>query len=412
MKQQWMIFTILITLSLPSWGATSQAVLEETLYFDFQKIILDKSLEQKGMNGFSAFEQGLYVDALWDLAEENSPEALDALHKVQTFHYNIYEKLRIGLLRLKYNQAVSLPAELVSEIENSLREPKAELRLIYIIAAYENELVQAGHSELVTVAKTHPEYMDVAADTERKEELSTDIVADIFHRTPDVSTYMNGEYVKSVKIFIFCRSNRIYPCLLTMRDAHGEVVRNEDGSLWTHKALASSKQGLPSYTRNGNTPAGIFTIDSVMPTADQQMSFGKFRRMILNFVPKSKNETLLRSLLPRTSHDADWWKATVTARDVGRNLFRIHGTLKINTDPTVPYFPFMRTSGCIAQRENTYEDVTYSDQRILLDKIMMALNLEPVYANEPKVKGILYIVEIDDTDEAVTEDVLRTYGIE
>jgi hypothetical protein len=412
MKQQWMIFTVLITLSLPSWSSTSQAVLEERLYFDFQKVILEKSLEQKGMNGFSAFEQGLYVDALWDLAEENSPEALDTLDKVQTFHYNIYEKLRIGLLRLKYNQAVSLPAELVSEIENSLREPKAELRLIYIIAAYETELVQAGHSELVTVAKTHPEYMDIAADTERKEELTTDIVADIFHRTPDVSTYMNGEYVKSVKIFIFCRSNRIYPCLLTMRDAHGEVVRNEDGSLWTHKALASSKQGLPSYTRNGNTPAGIFTIDSVMPTADQQMSFGKFRRMILNFVPKSKNETLLRSLLPRTSHDADWWKATVTARDGGRNLFRIHGTLKINTDPTVPYFPFMRTSGCIAQRENTYEDVTYSDQRLLLDKIMMALNLAPVYANEPKVKGILYIVEINDTDEAVTEDDLRTYGIE
>lgn len=412
MKQSWMIATLLFSLSFSALSATTQAVLEETLYFDFQKVILDKNLSQKSRNGFSSFEQGLFVDALWDLAEENSPEAIDALDKIQTFHYNLYEKLRIGILRLKYNRAAVLPVELVSELENALREPKAELRLIYTIAAYETELSNAGHTDLVSAAKTHPEFQHVAVDAERRKELTTDVVADIFHRNPDVTTYMNGEYVKSVKLFMFCRSNRLYPCLMTMKDAHGEVVRNADGSLWTHKALASSKQGLPSYTRNGNTPAGIFTIDSVMPYADQQTSYGKNRRMILNFVPKSKNEVLLRSLLPETSQEEDWWKATVTARDVGRNLFRIHGTLKINEDASVPYYPFMRTSGCIAQRENTYEGITYNDQRVLLDKIMTALDLEPTFANEPKVKGILYLVEIDDTDEVVTEDALRSFGIE
>ena len=72
----------------------------------------------------------------------------------------------------------------------------------------------------------------------------------------------------------------------------------------------------------------------------------------------------------------------------------------------------MRTSGCIAQRENTYEGIKYNDQRVLLDAVMTALDLEPAFENEPKVKGILYIVEIDDTDEAVTPDVLRTFGIE
>ncbi len=412
MKQSWMIITLFFAFSFSAFSATTQAVLEETLYFDFQKVILDKNLSQKGLNGFSAFEQGLFVDALWDLTEENSPEALDALDKIQTFHYNLYDKLRIGILRLKYNRAPALPVELVTELENALREPKAELRLIYTIAAYETELSNAGHVDLVAAAKTHPEFQHVAVDAERRKEITTDVVADVFHRNPDVSTYMNGEYVKSVKLFMFCRSNRLYPCLMTMKDAHGQVVRNADGTLWTHKALASSKQGLPSYTRNGNTPAGIFTIDSVMPTADQQMSYGKNRRMILNFVPKSRNEVLLRSLLPETSQEEDWWRATVTARDVGRNLFRIHGTLKINEDASVPYYPFMRTSGCIAQRENTYEGITYNDQRVLLDKIMTALDLEPIYANEPKVKGILYLVEIDDTDEVVTEDALRSFGIE
>ncbi len=411
MKQQWMFLTLLLTLSFNSWG-TSQAVLEESLYFDFQKSILDKSALQKGMTGFTSFEQGLFVDALWDLAEEKSPEALKTLDEVQTFAYSLFERLRIGILRLKYRSAPALPQDLVTELENALREPNADLRIVYNIAAYEAEILAAGHDELVKIARTHQEYFSVADDAERRKELSTDLIADIFHNSPDVSAYMNGEYVKAVKIFMFCRSNRIYPCLMTMRNVHGEPVRNADGTLWTHKALASAKTGLPSYTRNGNTPTGVMTIDSVMPTADQQISFGKNRRMVLNFIPKSRDEGLLRSLLPDSSKTEDWWRAGVTARDIGRNLLRIHGTGKINPDPTVPYFPFMRTSGCISQRENTYGDTTYTDQRQLLDSIMTALDYAPAFENEPKIKGILYIVEIDDTDEIVTPEALRPFGIE
>ncbi len=411
MKQQWIFLTVLLTLSFNTW-ATSQAVLEETLYFDYQKSILDKTVAQKGMTGFTAFEQGLFVDALWDLAEEKSPEALTALDQVQTFTYSLFEKLRIGILRLKYRSAPNLPADLVTELENALREPNVDLKIVYNLAAYESELLAAGHDELIQIARGHQEYFSVADDAERRKELTTDVIADIFHNSPDVSAYMNGEYVKAVKIFMFCRSNRIYPCLMTMKDVHGEVVRNADGTLWTHKALASAKTGLPSYTRNGNTPTGVMTIDSVMPAADQQISFGKQRRMILNFIPKSKDEALLRSLLPDSSKSEDWWKAGTTARDIGRNLLRIHGTGKINPDPSVPYFPFMRTSGCISQRENTYGDTTYTDQRDLLDAVMTALDYTPAFENEPKIKGILYIVEIDDTDEIVTPEALQSFGIE
>jgi hypothetical protein len=238
------------------------------------------------------------------------------------------------------------------------------------------------------------------------------MISDLFHKAPDVTTYMNGEYVNSVKIFMFCRENRLYPCLMVMRNVHGEVVRDDDGIIWSHKSLASSARGLPSYTRNGNTPTGILTIDSVMPAADQQVSFGKFRRMILNFIPKSKNESLMKSLLPASSHTEDWWKSSVTARDIGRNLFRIHGTGKLNQDPSVPYYPFMRTAGCIAQRENTYDGVKYQDQRELLDAIMIAMNMETNFENEIKVKGILYLVEIDDKNAPVELEDLALRGIE
>lgn len=386
-------------------------ILEETYYQTFKDGIL-RQRNIKLKTGFTFFEQKLFVDALWDLNEEGEQESLSVLNEVSTFHFELSERLRIEILRLKYKNQTSLSQSMISELMAHLSSVGVETRIIYLLAAYEEDLQKAGHQDLLELAKSHHQYTDVSNDQDMKTELSQDIVADLFHNTPDATTYMNGEYVKSVKLFVFCRQNRLYPCLMVMRDIHGQVVRNADGSIWTHRALASSARGLPSYTRNGNTPTGIMTIDSVMPAPDQQIAFGKFRRMILNFIPKSVDESLLKSLIPMSSHEADWWKSSVVARDIGRNLFRIHGTGKINLDPTVPYYPFMRTSGCIAQRENTYDGITFKDQRLLLDSILTAMDLEPNYDNELKVKGILYLLEIDDKNLPVSEKDLSLRGIE
>ena len=78
----------------------------------------------------------------------------------------------------------------------------------------------------------------------------------------------------------------------------------------------------------------------------------------------------------------------------------------------MPYYPFMRTAGCIAQRENTYDGVKYQDQRELLDAIMIAMNMETNFENEIKVKGILYLVEIDDKNAPVELEDLALRGIE
>lgn len=408
--KHWMSLALVLTFTSMAWAVPSEdQVLEETLYQDFKYLIQKKQINYR--TGLVAFDQSLFVDALWDSLDEGTPGAKEILDEVRTFQFELVEKLRIAILRIKYQRATTLPLELVNDLTNVLRAPEVETKLIYTLAAYEKEILAAGHADVIELAKTHPEYFDIAEDEVRRKEITDDLIEDLFHKTPDATTYMNGEYVKSVKIFMFCRENRLYPCLMVMRNIHGEIVREADGSIWSHPSLASSAHGLPSYTRNGNTPAGIFTIDSVMPTADQQISFGKFRRMMLNFVPKSKDEVLFKSLLPASSHDQEWWKTSTVARDAGRNLFRIHGTGKINKDPSTPYFPFMRTSGCIAQRENAYGTITYRDQRELLDDIMRAMDLRPSYENEVKVKGILYIVEIDDKASAVSTDDLALRGI-
>lgn len=409
----WMLLALTFSIASPLWAQSPETILEETLYHDFQKEIQSKNKNKSlSFKGFSSFEQSLFVDAIWDLAEENSPEALGFLDQAVPPYYDLVQKLRMAILRLKYHRADFLPVDLAREIAGALRSPNVELKIVYLIAAYEKELLAAGHSDLVKSARRHSSYFDVYDDVDGIMDIREDIVSDLFNQTPDVTTYMNGEYVKSVKIFMFCRNNRLYPCLMVMKNVHDEPVRKANGTLWSNPSLASSSKGLPSYTRNGNTPEGIFSIDSVMPVADAQISFGKFRRMILNFIPRSSNESLLKSLLPASSHAEEWWKSSTVARDMGRNLFRIHGTGKTNLDPSTPYYPFMRTSGCVAQRENTYGGVTFADQRNLLDSVMTAMDLVPTFTNEPLVKGLLYVIEIDDKNAPVTLEDLAVRAIE
>ncbi len=410
---KWMSLVLIAAFVPASWAFDSKThtMVEENLYHQFQENI-QSEVSNKSLTGFSSFEQSLFVDALWDLTEEGDEAALEFLDHDLPVYYDLVQKLRVGILRIKYKRAPFLPIDLTNELANALQSPRVELKIVYLISAYEAELFQTGHAEIIDLARTHPQFYDVKDDQDTMKDLTEDMVADLYNQTPDIATYMNGEYVKSVKIFMFCRTNRLFPCLMVMKNVHGEAVRLQDRTLWSNPALASSSKGLPSYSRNGNTPEGILTIDSVMPVADSQMSFGKYRRLILNFIPKSKNEVLMKSLLPPSSHDSDWWRSSVVSRDIGRNLLRIHGTGKINVDKETPYYPFMRTSGCIAQRENSYDGVTYTDQRNLLDSVMKAMDLAATYENETQAKGILYLVEIDDKNAPVTLSDLAERGIE
>lgn len=394
---------------LISFQIHATSVQDEFLYESFQSSFYNspvgKSLMPKN--------ESLYVDALWDSLHDGiDSQNLSVLRNIQTWQFPLAERLRLGILKLKFKEAPSLDDGLIKELENVLLAFSAELKIIYILAAHEKLLQLAGHERLIELAKTYTAYQDIADMGENESDAEADIVSDLYFNSPDVTTYMGGEYFKSVKIFMFCQYNRLYPCLMVMKDINGIPVRNSNGTLWVNKALASAVTGLPSYERNGNTPAGIFTIDSVMPDADQQISYGQFRRMMLNFIPKSSDEAHIKSLLPKSSWDSDWWKPTTVARDIGRNLFRIHGTGRKDNIAGTPYFPFSRTHGCISQRENKYDRIEYTDQRKLLDKIMVSLELEPKYINEPKIKGLIYIIDLNDRNAPLNEEDLKDFGIQ
>lgn len=232
---------------------------------------------------------------------------------------------------------------------------------------------------------------------------SEDEIYDLVHNSPDLSTY-NGDYL--VKLFMFCRHDRNYPCRFILKDRHDQLVRNADGTLWSLPSLAQSARGLPYYITNGYTPSGVHTMDSVMPAANRQDAFGKFRRVILNWMPKGRT----RELLPNSALNKKWWKEASLARDNDRKYLRIHGTGR-TANRARTYFPHVPTSGCISTREGKYDSVVYKDQRKILDALMKAQDLLPSYQNETSIKGVLYVIELDDKKEKVTLKTLEQFGI-
>jgi hypothetical protein len=200
---------------------------------------------------------------------------------------------------------------------------------------------------------------------------------------------------------MFCRENRIYPCLFVMKNAKGELHRRANGTVWYQPSLGLSSRRLDYNQTNGQTPQGVFRIDGVMPEANRQMDFGKNRRLILNFVADSTNEVEMKKLLPEAHHATNWWIENTVARDIGRGSFRVHGSGH-TSKPGTPYYTFIATAGCVAQRENTYDGVTYYDQRLLLDELMRVQGLAVKPSNETAIKALLYVYELDNKAAAVT----------
>jgi len=234
---------------------------------------------------------------------------------------------------------------------------------------------------------------------------------DLFFNGPDFAHYNNGEYKDSLKVFLFCRHDRHYPCLFVMKDIFNNTVRNADQSLWTLPGLAHSRRELPYNITNGYTPSGVHTIDSVMPEANRQTAFGKFRRMMLDWVDKNDDEENTKSFLPKSAYDKTWWKEASLARDIGRQYLRIHGTGNRNEDSNSHFYPHYATSGCISTREGKYDGVDYKDQRVILDKMMNSMQMAPIFSNEVNLKGVLYVIELDDQKKKVTAEDLKDFDL-
>lgn len=232
--------------------------------------------------------------------------------------------------------------------------------------------------------------------------LSRSDLRDIMINTPDLSRYNNAQYLNQIQLFLLCRENRDYACRFVLKNIYGNFVLNEKGTPWSLPALAKSAKNLAFNQVNGQTPTGVHQINSVMPMANKFELFGKYRRLILDWIPASRSQMLTKQFLPRSQHQKNWWKRASIARDVGRLHLRVHGTGRLNKDPLSTWYPHMPTAGCISTREGRYVDKSYMGQRLILDKLLFASRLLPSYSNEENINGILWVVNIGSQKRAVS----------
>ncbi len=346
------------------------------------------------------------IEVLWQSYLDKNLDSLNFYMQLERLDFNklsISNKLRLNSIKsnLSRNKSISrLPVT-----ENISDEEALKLASEWLFIGSMTGVISPVNLGKISKAKKLLESIKKFQVKTKKE------IKDLFYKTPDYAYYNNGEYKNTLKLFLFCRHDRHYPCLFMMKDIFDNPVRNSDGTLWSLPALAHSRRELPYNITNGYTPSGVHTINSVMPKANRQQAFGKFRRVILNWIPKSFEETNMSHFLPKSAQNKIWWKEASVARDVGRKWLRIHGTGNRNTDTSSSFYPHFATSGCVSTRELEYDGTDYKDQRIILNKMMEAMQIAPVFSNETSLKGVLYVIELDDKKKSITPEDLAKFGL-
>jgi hypothetical protein len=370
-------------------------------------------------NGLSPLEQlhtesdiKHYIDFIYDLIEENERElvskSLPTLLELTQWELNDSTKYWLFVVLDRLGQLSFAHRSEITRIESSILQKNADQTLLALYFRYP---LKGGLMLRPNDLKTlYPETTEnwtraqlgfYPQDRPRLQAL--------FDNTHVPAGFRGGRFEHVPRLFVFCRHDRRYHCLMMMKDSNNQVVRDTRGRMWSMPVLALARQGKRYDERGGYTPSGVYTIDSVMPEADQVRKYGKYRRLIMNFIPRSPGENLLKEFLPENSHSYGWWRESVVARDIGRTALRIHGAGYKNYNIFSKHYPFVKTIGCIGTREGTYGRTTYHDQRILLDTMMKASGLAPIYENETKLFALLFVVEINNRKGPVTLDEMIWY---
>jgi hypothetical protein len=235
----------------------------------------------------------IIVNALWDLQFETDIDKdsyREALVEASNLHLAFPEKIRLFLLFKISRMTLRGSEELLESLLTITNRGRISQRSLAVLLNHQDSLEEEGWAPLFArFGALYPNYYRLHRSlSSRTTKVPNYVIRDLYHRSNHALYYKGGLYFGKPTLFMFCRSDRTFPCLFLMKDRWGTPVRTPNGSLWHQPALGLSKYGIPSHKRNGNTPSGIHEINGVMPFANKPYSFGKWRRLILNFVPASE----------------------------------------------------------------------------------------------------------------------------
>lgn len=296
----------------------------------------------------------------------------------------------------------------------SLHNPSIKILKEALLADYGHEFLNFDQKEIEEKNNKKFELSDLLnfeADFNQLDEELKDLKPDEESNFLDFSKWQATErllkYKKAPRVYVLCRKNREIPCLMVIRNEKGEWAtqdgKKNQNKIWQQKVMASSNKGWSFYKRLGHTPSGVYSIDGVMPFTNRQKLFGKFHRLIINYLPGNAGDlSYSQKFIPESWQDADWWKQAPLAKVLGRNLIRIHGTGKRARRAT-GYYPLVKTNGCIAEVEGTYFGKKQTGQKDLLDKLQQIQKIK----GPDKIHALLYVIEIDDKNEQINSSEIQ-----
>ncbi len=221
-----------------------------------------------------------------------------------------------------------------------------------------------------------------------------------------------------VQMYVICQSDRWVVCRAVLKNRRGEFVRqtaDPASELWSVPLLLRSVHGLSWNFTRGQTPQGIYRIESTVPQPDREFfrAFGQFPLVQLfvpfeagarEFLPGKKGTfrgsiAAYQALLPASWRNYQPLQQSYWAGRAGRGLFRIHGTGEgldffAGKDRNPDSYLWNPTIGCLSALE-TYDEsgqLKQSDMQQILNRL--------VSAGGQKFSGYLIVVDLPSSTAA------------
>ncbi|MCW8850206.1 MAG: hypothetical protein OQJ81_09545, partial [Melioribacteraceae bacterium] len=336
----------------------------------------------------------------------------DGLKKALDIDIDSRIKFQRSVLEVAYTLFPDDLSESVSKIYNATKDP-----ISFVIASHYLLNSEQNNIDKLVVSQKLIEKFPNYKDDEIIKELHNDLSDyNKLVTKPDLAELLSHPFQNGKTIvYSFHRKNRIYPGITIIKKPNGELVKNEDGTIFQIAQLALSYSNLPYYIPNGNTPQGIYSIVGVYisPTETIGPTPNILVRSPFEVSPEifyhnknsnSKwNEIDYINLLPSAWKEYEPIYHSYKAGKIGRKLIIMHGS----TDETsffkeFPYYPLTPTKGCLSSKE-IWSDLNgkciESDQAKLVN----------AFRSVRQKKGFLVVIELDDQNKPISLSEIEKY---
>ena len=377
----------------------------------FKEQLINKTILSTIATPVDSVEAERWQGALWALGLSGYRDPF--VQQKLTAQLRIFDDLDAGLqrslLEAVYTYHDTLFRDEISGVVRNVSSPNLfAMAVLYLHRAFKYQQA-AEYLELLSVR--FPDWQEnpiliMLTNQLQNESVKLPPIIDIFtHSLP-------GNYPV---LFSLQREERSYPGITIIKNSKGNFLRDADSTIFYIRHLTRAASNLPGYLTNGNTPQGIYSLQSmdvsrnvfIGPTPNLQTRL-PFEALPDGFFHSVRSDTswelaLYRNLLPASWQNYLPVYEAYYAGMAGRSQIIAHGT---TIDPEFyrdqPYYPFTPSLGCLTAMELWSAEngnLVYSDQLKLVNALLTA----------DALNGYLIVLELDDQKKPVELSEILVY---